>query len=71
MKCGSDVHVPLRMNCKNFGDPLTFHLAPSSGQHVNVSNTLLYDQTPAELQTFPSASAAQSPAEAELLAGDA
>ncbi len=23
-KCGSDVHVPLRMNCDNFGDPLTF-----------------------------------------------
>ncbi len=30
MKCGSDVHVPLKMNCKNFGDPLTFHLAPQS-----------------------------------------
>ncbi len=57
MKCGSDVHVPLRMNCKNFGEPLTFHLAPSSGRHVNVSNTLIYDQIPAELQTFPSASA--------------
>ncbi len=36
---------------------LTFHLAPSSDQHVDVSNTLVYDQTPAELQKFPSASA--------------
>ncbi len=56
MKCGSDIHVPLRMNCKNFVIPWS-HLAPSSGQHVNVSNTLVYDQTPAELQTFPSAPA--------------
>ncbi len=28
MKFGSDIHVPLRMNCNNFGDPSTFHLAP-------------------------------------------
>ncbi len=35
---------------------LTLHLAPSSGQHINVSNTLVYDQIPAELQTLPSAS---------------
>ena len=37
------IHVPLRMNCKNFGDPLTFHRVPSSGQHFNVSSTLVYD----------------------------
>ncbi len=60
MKFGSDIQVPLRMNCKNFGDPLTFHPAPSSGQHVSVSNTLVYDQIPAELQTLPSASAGLS-----------
>ncbi len=30
MKCGSDIHVPLRLNCNDFGDPLTFHLVPSS-----------------------------------------
>ncbi len=53
MKYGSDIHVLLRMTCKNFGDPLTFHLAPSSGQHVNVSNALVYDQISAELQTLP------------------
>ncbi len=51
------VHVSFRMNCKNFDDPLTFPLAPSSGQHVDVSNTLVYEQIPAELQTLPSASA--------------
>ncbi len=28
----SDIHIPLRMNDKNFDAPLTFHLAPSSGQ---------------------------------------
>ncbi len=60
MNFGSDIHVPLKMNCSNFGDPLTFHPAPSSGQHVNVSNTLVYDQISAELQTLPSASAAFS-----------
>ncbi len=41
MKCGSDLHVLQRMNCDDFGDPLTFHLAPSSGRHVNVSNTFM------------------------------
>ncbi len=28
IKTGSDIHVPLRMNCNNSGDPLTFHQAP-------------------------------------------
>lgn len=27
-----DIHVPLRVNCNNFHDHLTFHLALSSGQ---------------------------------------
>ncbi len=57
MECGSDIHVPLRGPPKFLQFILTFHLAPSSGQHVNVSNTLVYDQIPAELTTFPSASA--------------
>lgn len=30
MEVGTDIHVPLRMNSNNFGDPLTFQ-APSSG----------------------------------------
>ncbi len=30
MKFATDIHVPLRVNHNNFGDPLTFHLAPSS-----------------------------------------
>ena len=33
MKSGGDVHVPLKMNCNIFGNPLTFHLVPSSGQN--------------------------------------
>ncbi len=40
MTFGSEIHVPLRMNCNNFGDSMTFNLAPSSGQSFNVSNTL-------------------------------
>ncbi len=53
----SDFHVSLRMNCNNFGDPLTFHLAPSSRQNFNLSSALVYDQIPVKLITFPSASA--------------
>ncbi len=40
IKCsvlGSDVHVPLRMNCSNFGEPLTLHLAH---HQVNMCKTL-------------------------------
>ncbi len=37
-----DVHVPLRMNCSNFGDLLTFHLAPSSGQISFLSFSYLF-----------------------------
>lgn len=33
------VHIPLRMNCNNFGDPLTSHLPPSTGLNINLSNT--------------------------------
>lgn len=42
MKFHTDIHVPHKMNCKNTGDPLTSHLAPSSGQ-IN----FLPDKTPA------------------------
>lgn len=34
-----DVRIPLRMNCNNFGDGLTFHLLPSLGQNNRQSNT--------------------------------
>lgn len=27
----------------NFGDPLTFHLVPSSGQSLKLSNTLVFE----------------------------
>lgn len=29
IKCAANIHVLLRMNCKNFGDLTTFHSAPS------------------------------------------
>lgn len=32
MKFDTDIHVPLRVNCYNFGHPLTFHLASASNQ---------------------------------------
>lgn len=32
MTFGTDIHVPLWMNCNNYDDLLTFHLAPPSGE---------------------------------------
>ncbi len=49
IKFGTDIQVPLRMNCNHFDEPLTFHIAPSSGQNFNLSNTLVYHQIPAKL----------------------
>lgn len=43
MKC-TDVYLPLRVNCNNFGHPLMFYLLPSSGQNVNLSKTFTCDQ---------------------------
>lgn len=51
-KSGTDVHVPLRMNCIYFCDPLTFPETPSSCHH----NTLVYDWIHTKLMTFPSVS---------------
>lgn len=35
MKCGANIHDPLLINFKDFDDPLTVHLVPSSGQNVS------------------------------------
>lgn len=47
---------PLSMKCNNLGDPLTSHLALSSGQNFNFFNinlfTLVYDQIAAKLIPF-------------------
>ncbi len=43
MRFGSGSHVPLKMNCNNFGDSLTFHLL-LLGQYFNLCNTLFYAQ---------------------------
>ena len=45
-KCSTNIHVPCRMNLNDFGDPLTFHLAPPSGQNMNCSNILVLDHMP-------------------------
>lgn len=47
VKLGADIHVPLRMNWKMFGDPLTFLLAPSSGQNL-ICPILVSDSIPAK-----------------------
>ena len=57
MKFGADIHGPKRMNPNEFGDYLTFHLEPSLGQKLCLSNTFVYDEIPAKLLTFPTASA--------------
>ncbi len=40
MKFGSGIHAPLRINCDHFDDPLTFRLAPSSGQDFTLTNDI-------------------------------
>ncbi len=40
------VNGPYGMNCNNLNDPITFHLAPSSGQTLNLSSTWIYDYIP-------------------------
>ncbi len=47
MKFGIYIQVLLRMNCNIF----SFNLAPSSGQNLNLSNTLVYDHIPAKRKT--------------------
>ncbi len=56
-KFGIDIFGSQMMDPNDCGDPLTFHLAPSSGQTLHVSSTLVYDQISTKLMTFPSASA--------------
>lgn len=57
IKFGSDIPDPLWMNSNPVGYPLTFHLAMSSGQDLNSSNTLICDQISAEQMPSPTASA--------------
>lgn len=51
MKLGPYIHAPLGMNYNNFADPLTFAVAPPPGHKLNLSNTLVYNQTPEKLMT--------------------
>ncbi|RCU35037.1 hypothetical protein DVA81_18250, partial [Acinetobacter baumannii] len=54
-----NIHISLRKNCYKFGDPLTFHLAATSGPNFILSNTLVHEEIPTKLMTFPSAWAVQ------------
>ncbi len=38
MKSGINIHGPWKRICNNFGDPVTFHLAPS-GQDLSLPYT--------------------------------
>ncbi len=51
VKFSTDIHDPQRMKPTDFGDPRTFHLAPSSGQNFNL--LLVYDQIPAKHIDIP------------------
>lgn len=46
LKFSTDIHGHLKVNCKNFSDPLTYHLGPESGHIFKLSSTLIYDQIP-------------------------
>lgn len=48
LKFRTEIHNTLRRTYNNFGDPLTFPLAPSC-QNFNLFNTLVYDQILAKL----------------------
>lgn len=54
-KVSPDIRVLDRMNYITYGDPLDFHLAPSSGQKQNLTSTLFYDQIPVKLMAVTSA----------------
>lgn len=41
MKFGTDINFHIRINCNNFGDPITFHMVPSSG-HILISPILWF-----------------------------
>jgi len=51
-------HITLQSH--HFDDPLSFHLAPSSDPNFNFSKTLVLTHIPANVITFPLASAALS-----------
>lgn len=55
MKFCTDIHVPMWLSSSNVGKPLTFNLAPLSGQNFNLFN-MIYVQIPAKLRIFPTAS---------------
>ncbi len=56
MNKGDDIYIHIHyLSHPYFGDLHTFPLSPSSG--YNLPNTLVYDQIPVRLMTFPSVSA--------------
>lgn len=44
------INIHVTLNFITFGDALSYHLAPSSGQNVNLSHTLGNNQLPAKLE---------------------
>ena len=40
MKCGPDTQGAQRINANDFGNPLTFPLAPSAGHIINLYNKM-------------------------------
>ena len=39
---GTEIHVPLMVNCSHFGEPQNSDIAPSTGQILKMSNTLCF-----------------------------
>ncbi len=48
MKFSSYIYVFFRI-----GDPIVLSIAPSPGQNLALSNTLVYDRIPAKLMSLP------------------
>ena len=52
LKFSTDIYIPLRTNCNHVGDLITSPLAPSSGQNVNLSSSLIYDQIACKINSI-------------------
>lgn len=46
LRIGADSHIPLRMNCNHFDDPLTFHVGSKKGKNISICS-VCSEQKPA------------------------
>lgn len=47
LRIGADSHIPLRMNCNHFDDPLTFRVGSEMGKNISICS-ICSEQKPAK-----------------------